>query len=123
MEMRECGASTFPGKSNLKIQIKHRVRTIAVSQGVKVNPMKPKFIFSLATVVVLASAMALAQAGGASSSPLPAAPGTANDPPAVATTGGGSKIAAINIEGAIFASNEGQRDMDALQKKFEPKSN
>src|SRR2546430_17088449 len=85
--------------------------------------MKPKFVFSLATVVVLASAMALAQAGGASSSALPAAPGTANDPPAAAMTGGGSKIAAINIEGAIFASNEGQRDMDALQKKFEPRSN
>jgi outer membrane protein len=33
-----------------------------------------------------------------------------------------SKVAAINIEGAIFASNEGQRDMDALQKKFQPKS-
>jgi outer membrane protein len=85
--------------------------------------MKLKFACSLATAVVLASAMALAQAGGASSSPLPAAPGTANDPPAVAMNGGGSKIAAINIEGAIFASNEGQRDMDALQKKFEPKSN
>jgi len=85
--------------------------------------MKLKLVCSLATAVVLASAMALAQAGGASSSPLPAAPGTANDPPAVTTTGGGSKIAAINIEGAIFASNEGQRDMDALQKKFEPKSN
>jgi outer membrane protein len=97
---------------------------MAVSQGVKANLMKLKFMCSLATAVVLASAMALAQAGGASSpSALPAAPGTANDPPAVTTTGGGSKIAAINIEGAIFASNEGQRDMEALQKKFEPKSN
>lgn len=86
--------------------------------------MKFKFVCSLATAVVLTSAMALAQAGGGSSpAALPAAPGTANDPPAVTTNGGGSKIAAINIEGAIFASNEGQRDMDALQKKFEPKSN
>jgi len=74
--------------------------------------------------VVCASAFALAQTGGATSSPaLPAAPGTANDPPAMAANAGGSKLAAINIEGAIFASNEGQRDMDALQKKFEPKSN
>ena len=96
---------------------------MAVSQGVKANLMKFKFMCSLATAVVLAS-MALAQAGGASSpAALPAAPGTANDPPAVTTAGGGSKIAAINIEGAIFASNEGQRDMEALQKKFEPKSN
>jgi outer membrane protein len=65
----------------------------------------------------------MAQAGGASSSsPLPAAPGTANESPASATGIGTSKVAAINIEGAIFASNEGQRDMEALQKKFEPKS-
>lgn len=85
--------------------------------------MKPKFVCSLAAAVVLISAMAMAQAGSASSSTaLPAAPGTPNDPPAMATGGTGSKLAAINIEGAIFASNEGQRDMDALQKKFEPKS-
>jgi outer membrane protein len=86
--------------------------------------MKPKFICSLTAAVVLISAMAFAQAGGASSSAaLPPAPGTANDPPAMATGANASRIAAINIEGAIFASNEGQRDMDALQKKFEPKSN
>jgi outer membrane protein len=85
--------------------------------------MKLKFMYSLAAAVILTSAMAMAQAAGTSStSALPAAPGTANDPPAAALTGGPSKIAAINIEGAIFASNEGQRDMDALQKKFEPKS-
>jgi Skp family chaperone for outer membrane proteins len=83
--------------------------------------MKLKFMFSLAAAVLLASAMSMAQASGASSSGLPAAPGTANDPPAISGAGG-SKLAAINIEGAIFASNEGQRDMDALQKKFEPKS-
>jgi outer membrane protein len=85
--------------------------------------MKPKFLCSLAATVVLVSAMAFAQTGGASSSTLPPAPGAANDPPAMAMSGGTSKLAAINIEGAIFASNEGQRDMDALQKKFEPKSN
>jgi len=85
--------------------------------------MKPKFTFSLAALVVCASAFALAQTGGAPSSPaLPAAPGTPNDPPAMATSANGNKFAAINIEGAIFASNEGQRDMDVLQKKFQPKS-
>ena len=85
--------------------------------------MKLKFVYSLAAAVVLTSAMAMAQAaGGSSTSALPAAPGTANDPPAIATGVGTSKVAAINIEGAIFASNEGQRDMDSLQKKFEPKS-
>jgi outer membrane protein len=85
--------------------------------------MKLKFVCSLTAAVVLVSAMALAQAAGTSSTALPAAPGAANDPPAVAASGTGSKIAAINIEQAIFASNEGQRDMEALQKKFEPKSN
>jgi len=83
--------------------------------------MKPKFTRSLAALVVCASASALAQTGGASKA-LPAAPGTPNDPPAMAANAGASKLAVINIEGAIFASNEGQRDMDALQKKFEPKS-
>ena len=84
--------------------------------------MKLKLIASLTAAVVLTSATVMAQAGGASSSStLPAAPGTANDP-ASATGVGTSKVAAINIEGAIFASNEGQRDMEALQKKFEPKS-
>jgi outer membrane protein len=33
----------------------------------------------------------------------------------------GTKVGTINIENAIFASNEGQRDFLALQKKFEPK--
>src|SRR5581483_780089 len=84
--------------------------------------MKPKFVCSLAAMVVIVSAMTFAQTGGASSSTLPAAPGTAADPPAMETNAAASKIAAINIEGAIFASNEGQRDLDALQKKFEPKS-
>jgi outer membrane protein len=89
--------------------------------------MKLKFACSITAAVVFLSAMALAQSAGTSPSPsaagLPPAPGTANDPPALTTNVGGSKVAAINIEGAIFASNEGQRDMDVLQKKFEPKSN
>jgi len=32
-----------------------------------------------------------------------------------------TKIGIINIQGAIVSTNEGQRDFDALQKKFEPK--
>jgi len=35
----------------------------------------------------------------------------------------GTKVGTINIEQAIFASNEGQRDFQALSKKFEPKQN
>ena len=35
----------------------------------------------------------------------------------------GTKVGTINIEQAIFASNEGRRDFEALSKKFEPKQN
>ncbi len=35
----------------------------------------------------------------------------------------GTKVGTINIEQAIFASNEGQRDFQELSKKFEPKQN
>ncbi|HZP16853.1 MAG TPA: OmpH family outer membrane protein [Terriglobales bacterium] len=83
--------------------------------------MKLKFVCTLAGVAVLASAV-VAQTGNSSSTALPAAPGAATDPPAI-QGGTGTKIAALNIEQAIFGSNEGQRDMDELSKKFEPKSN
>jgi len=85
--------------------------------------MKLKFVCSLMAVAVLIASAASAQTSSPSSAALPAAPGAANDPPAVATNPNAKGIAAINVEQAIFASNEGQRDMDALSKKFEPKSN
>jgi Skp family chaperone for outer membrane proteins len=84
--------------------------------------MKLKFVYSLMTVAVLIASVASAQTSSPSSA-LPAAPGAANDPPAVATNPNAKGIAAINVEQAIFASNEGQRDMETLSKKFEPKSN
>jgi outer membrane protein len=74
-------------------------------------------------VAVLFASAAFAQTGSNPSAALPSAPGTANDPPALTANATGTKVAAINVEQAIFASNEGQRDMDALSKKFEPKSN
>lgn len=83
--------------------------------------MKLKFVCSIAAAVVL-SVAAFAQAGG-SSAALPPAPGAADPAPAPALNPNATKIAAINVEQAIFATNEGQRDMGALQKKFEPKFN
>ncbi len=76
-------------------------------------------------VVFLATAMALpvtvlAQTGS-SAAALPAAPGTANSAPETEVPAGGNKVGTINIEQAIFASNEGQRDFDSLSKKLEPK--
>lgn len=74
------------------------------------------------TATVLFSAATFAQTGGGSSAALPAAPGSAGDPPAVSSPGG-TKVGTINVEGAIFLSNEGQRDFDALGKKLEPRQN
>jgi Skp family chaperone for outer membrane proteins len=53
--------------------------------------------------------------------PVFAAPGMAQATPTQATSG--TKVAVVNIQGAIFGCNEGQRDLQALQKQFEPKKN
>ncbi|MGA8489677.1 MAG: OmpH family outer membrane protein [Terriglobales bacterium] len=76
----------------------------------------PRFL--LATVFVL-SVTALAQTASADPG-LPAAPSAASAPDTTAA-GSANKIGTINIEQAIFASNEGQRDFEALSKKLEPK--
>lgn len=90
------------------------------------NTMKPKFICSLMAVAVLIASAASAQTSTTPST-LPAAPGAATAPapsaPSATLNPTNKGIASINIEQAIFASNEGQRDIDALSKKFEPKSN
>jgi outer membrane protein len=76
--------------------------------------MTSKFVRILMSAMFVVSTGALAQTGTA---PLPSAPSSASAPP-VAT---GTKVGTINIEGAIYATNEGQRDFDALGKKLEPK--
>jgi Skp family chaperone for outer membrane proteins len=48
---------------------------------------------------------------------------TPDAPSAAAAKNTGTKVGTINIEQAIFASNEGRRDFEALSKKFEPKQN
>src|SRR5947207_5969427 len=66
----------------------------------------------LALVLAIAlSVTALAQTSRAAASPASPAPSV--------TPG---KIGIINIKGAIVASNEGQRDFEALQKRFDPKN-
>jgi outer membrane protein len=83
--------------------------------------MTTKFVrrFLLALLFTLPAA-ALAQAAGTADA-LPAAPSAAGAPDTAATGTGGAKVGTINIEQAIFASNEGQRDFEALSKKLEPK--
>jgi len=87
--------------------------------------MTSMFTRILLTILIALPMAALAQTGGTTSTgaaqPLPAAPSAASAGDAAATTG--SKVGTINIEGAIFASNEGQRDFEALNKKLEPKQN
>ena len=51
---------------------------------------------------------------------LPAAPSAANNA-AAPITATGTKLGTINVEQAIFATNEGQRDFETLSKKLEPK--
>jgi outer membrane protein len=86
--------------------------------------MTSKFLRVLLAVAVTLTISALAQTGSAATPSGPAATpaGPAASTPA-ATTGlnSGTKVGTINIEGAIFGSNEGARDLETLRKKFEPK--
>ncbi len=78
--------------------------------------MKSKFMSILLAVAATFTFSALAQTGSAAT---PSSPAAAPSPTAATTTS--TKFGTINIQEAIFGSNEGQRDIQALQKKFEPK--
>jgi outer membrane protein len=78
---------------------------------------------SLTFVCILASgfgATALAQASSAAAPAAPAAAMPSAPVPAAASTGP-AKIAVIQFQQAVGATNEGQRDFAELRKKFEPK--
>ena len=79
--------------------------------------MTSKFMRLFLAVAVLFAISALAQTGSAAT---PSAPTAA---PAPAPNTATSKVGTINIQEAIFGSNEGQRDVAALSKKYEPKNN
>jgi outer membrane protein len=82
--------------------------------------MTSKFPRILLATAFVISVAALAQTGsglaapGAASAPASSAPGV---------TGTGTKVGTISMEQAIFATNEGRRDFEALSKKLEPKQN
>lgn len=82
--------------------------------------MKSKFLRILLACAVTLTLSALAQTGSAATPASPAA-STPAATPATAITG--TKVGAINIEAAVFGCNEGNRDLDVLRKKFEPKQN
>jgi outer membrane protein len=86
--------------------------------------MKSKFLRVLLALAVTLAFSALAQTGSAATpsgstaapaNPLPSAPLTTTGPST------GTKVGTINITEAIFGSNEGRRDLEVLQKKFDPK--
>jgi len=85
--------------------------------------MTSKFLRVLLAGAVILTFSALAQTGSAATPSSPAAtPASPSSAPATTTgTSTGTKVGTINIQEAIFGTNEGQRDMQALQKKFEPK--
>ena len=72
--------------------------------------MNRTFTTLLATVIVALPLSLTAQA----------APAAATAP---ATTPGGAKVGIIDVQQVIVATNEGQRDFEQLQKKFDPKRN
>ncbi len=80
--------------------------------------MTSKVTRVLLAMAFVISVAALAQTGSAAATPAPAA-----DPAAPAVTGTGTKVGTISMEQAIFATNEGRRDFEALSKKLEPKQN
>jgi outer membrane protein len=85
--------------------------------------MKRKFAPVVLLFAVVLSLAALAQTGTAAAAPAAAAPPSAPAaaPAATAPVAGLNKVGIINIQGAILASNEGRRDLEALDKKFDPK--
>ena len=77
----------------------------------------------IAAVALGLSVFALAQAGAPAASTTPDSPSAAAAAAAALPKATGTKVGTINIEQAIFASNEGRRDAETLGKKFEPKQN
>src|SRR5271163_2125843 len=85
--------------------------------------MIKKFARATTVLVFGLSLLALAQASPAAGGSAAAAPDSPSAAAAAAAKATGTKVGTINIEQAIFASNEGRRDFDVLAKKFEPKQN
>jgi len=85
--------------------------------------MKRKFAPVVVLFAVILSLAALAQTGTAAAAPAATVPASAPAaaPATTPAVAGFNKVGIINIQGAILASNEGRRDLEALDKKFDPK--
>jgi outer membrane protein len=78
---------------------------------------------SLTFVCILASGFGATALAQASSAAMPSAPVPASAAAATTTAPTTAKIAIIQFQQAVGATNEGQRDFAELRKKFEPKQN
>src|SRR5580693_4512391 len=85
--------------------------------------MKSKFLPLSLAAAILFTISALAQTSSAATPSGPATGAAASAPALPVATGSGTRLGTINIEQAIFGSNEGRRDFEALSKKLEPKQN
>jgi len=119
-DLIQCGPALIE-KTNLRNIEVHSRNHVPRSTT---DPMKSKSLRVLLALAVTLTFSALAQTGsaatpsspsGAAANPIPATP------PATTGPSIGTKVGAINIQEAIFGSNEGRRDLETLQKKFEPK--
>jgi outer membrane protein len=85
--------------------------------------MTSKFLQISLASAVFAAISAFAQTSSAATPSAPSAAGAvpAAASPSTTAPAGGTKLGTININDAIFGCNEGQRDIQTLGKKFEPK--
>ncbi|HET7208742.1 MAG TPA: OmpH family outer membrane protein [Terriglobales bacterium] len=81
--------------------------------------MNSKIVQMLMVMALVIPIATLAQTDSAAAATTPAPSTTTATAPAL----GAAKIGVISIQDAILATNEGQKDFEALGKKFEPKRN
>jgi Skp family chaperone for outer membrane proteins len=99
-------------------------RFVSVIPTSKMARVAGTVVFGLSLFTMAQTAPASgAPAAGASAASGATAPNAPSAAAAVAAKATGTKVGTINIEQAIFASNEGRRDFETLSKKFEPKQN
>jgi outer membrane protein len=100
------------------------INELITSESVTSKAIFNRFARLTVAVVFGLSFFALAQAAPATgSAPAAAAPDSPSAAAAAAAKATGTRVGTINIEQAIFLSNQGQRDFAELSKKFEPKQN
>ena len=123
-DLIQCGPA-LTEETNLRTIFEVHSRNYVPTSNVprsSIHPMTSKFLRVLLAAAITFTFSALAQT---SSAAIPSAPSATPSSPAAAAPAptGPTKVGTINIQDAIFGSNEGRRDIEAAGKKFEPKNN